>query len=84
MEDLVHTFAPDGSLEETVAVPVPEEVANQRAIETNLAQDLEAMQAILDTPNATINSNPAAVIKDIARMNKRLGRTAIDDYSEAD
>ena len=60
------------------------ETVNKSAIETNLAQDLDAMQAILDTANSTINENPAAFLKDIARMNKRLGRTAIGDYSEAD
>ena len=54
---------------------------NQRAIEANIEQDLAAMQLILDTPNADINGNPAARIKDIARMCKRLGRSALDDYS---
>ena len=42
------------------------------------------MQLILDTANSTIDANPGSFIKDIARMNKRLGRTAIGDYSEAD
>ena len=60
------------------------ETVNQKTIVTNLEQDLEAMQLILDTANSTIDANPGSFIKDIARMNKRLGRTAIGDYSEAD
>jgi hypothetical protein len=57
---------------------------NRSAIQTNLEQDMLAMQAILDATNATINSNPATHIKNIARMNKRLGRTALNDYTGTD
>lgn len=66
------------------AEPDSQEQQNQSAIQTNLTQDLEAMQLILDSTNATINQNPAVHIKNIARMNKRLGRVALGDYSEAD
>ena len=61
--------------------PGAEPPPNQKAIEANIAADLDAMQAIVDDTNANINSNPAARIKDIARMCKRLGRSALDDYS---
>ena len=73
----------DGVVVEEEVVDITEEV-NQSAIEENLEQDLIAMQTILDTDNSVINDNPAAVIKDIARMCKRLGRTAIKDFSEVD
>ena len=68
---------------EVVQVDVTEET-NKSAIQTNLEADLVLMQAILDDTNANINSNPAARIKEMCRMLKRLGRTAINDYSEAD
>jgi hypothetical protein len=54
---------------------------NKSAIETNLTSDMAAMQAIIDNTNANINANPAVPIKDIARMLKRLGRTALKDYT---
>jgi hypothetical protein len=73
----------DGVVIDTETIDITEEV-NQSAIETNLAEDLDAMQAIVDSTNADLNANPAAAIKDIARMCKRLGRTAIKDYSEVD
>jgi hypothetical protein len=54
---------------------------NQTAIETNLRTDMAAMQAVIDTPNATLNTSPAAALKDIARNLKRLDRTALKDYT---
>lgn len=54
---------------------------NQASVVTNLNQDMVAMQAIIDATNATINANPAQYIKDIARMNRRLGRRALSDYT---
>lgn len=53
--------------------------ANHSAIVDNLNQDMTKMQATIDATNATINSNPAPWIKDIARMNRRLGRLALND-----
>jgi len=79
------TYGPSGNLISSVNVQVDvTEETNQSAIETNLGQDLVIMQAIIDATNASINSNPAPHIKNMARMLKRLGRTAIKDYSEAD
>ena len=57
---------------------------NQKAIVTNLEEDMANMDAILAMTNADINANPAAVIKEICRMNKRLGRTALNDYTGVD
>jgi hypothetical protein len=54
---------------------------NNAAIVDNLNQDMAKMQTTIDTANATINANPAAFIKDIARMNRRLGRKALNDYT---
>ncbi len=55
---------------------------NRTALQTNLTTDLAAMQTIINTPNAQIN--PAAAIKDIARMLRRLGRVALNDYRGTD
>jgi hypothetical protein len=57
--------------------------ANLTTIDTNLAQDLTALQAIIDSTNATINANPAAAIKTIARaqrrqIKKQLGGSNLD------
>ncbi len=57
---------------------------NQTAIQTNLTTDLAAMQAIINDTNANINANPAARMKDIARMLRRLGRVALNDYRGTD
>ena len=81
--DVHAVYDAEGNVVESseVVVDITEEV-NQSAIEENLAQDLEVMQTILDTDNAALNV--AAAVKDIARMNKRLGHTAIQDYSDVD
>jgi hypothetical protein len=50
------------------------EAAARRTIEEALASALTSMQAILDTPNATLNAGPAPYIKDLARVNRRLIR----------
>lgn len=55
-------------------------VANRSAIETNLTDDMVAMQAIIDTTNATINAGPAPYMKDVARMLRRLGRQALNEF----
>jgi hypothetical protein len=53
---------------------------NESSIETNLAQDMTAMQAIIDATNSTINSSPASYMKDIARANRRLIRMALQKF----
>jgi hypothetical protein len=67
--------------EETAAATA---ATNEASIVTNLNQDMVAVQAILDTANATINQSPAAHIKTMGRMLRRLGRTALNDFSDDD
>jgi hypothetical protein len=66
------------------------ELANQSAIETNLAQDMALMQAIIDTPNVAFTNIAGAQtamrdiqrqLKDVARNLKRVDRTIVKDYS---
>jgi hypothetical protein len=54
---------------------------NRSAITTNLAQDMADIQLIIDSTNASINSNPAVAIKALARMMRRLGRFAVNDLT---
>ncbi len=65
-------------------VPDPTEVA-ARTIEERLAADLAAMQAIIDLPNASFDLVALRkAVKDIARSQRRLIRTALHDYESAD
>jgi hypothetical protein len=48
--------------------------ATRRTIEEALAQALTTMQALLDTPNATLNAGPGPFLKDLARVNRRVIR----------
>jgi hypothetical protein len=57
---------------------------NRSTVETNLIADLAAMQAIIDDTNANINANPAARIKEMARMMRRLGRQALRSFEGTD
>lgn len=59
-------------------------VDNKTTLETNLGQDLVKMQTIIDDTNANINSNPAARIKDIARMLRRLGKHELEQFETAE
>jgi hypothetical protein len=52
-------------------------LANGSTIDTNLAADLVTLQAMIDTTNATINASPAAYIKDLARVQRRIVRRVI-------
>lgn len=54
---------------------------NRSAIITNLTSDMAAIQGIIDATNASINSNPAAAIKTICRMLRRLGRNDLNDFT---
>jgi hypothetical protein len=47
-------------------------------IVADLKTEKDRVQAIIDTPNATINTNPAGFIKDVARASKRIADAAID------
>lgn len=60
-------------------LPPDPTIANRSAIETNLATDMDAMQALIDATNATINANPATHLKNVARMLRRSGRLHLND-----
>jgi hypothetical protein len=77
----VYAVRTDDVLAAYPAVADSAETVNQKSIVTNLQQDMVKMDATIAATNATINANPAAYIKDIARMNKRLGRQALGDYT---
>jgi hypothetical protein len=63
-----------------VTAPLTVEGQNKRTIEEALAADLVKMQAIIDDTNNNINSNPAARIKDMARVHRRLIRQALRSF----
>jgi hypothetical protein len=54
--------------------------SNQSTIQTNLAQDLVAMQSIIDDTNANINASPAADIKSLARAMRRSIRMTLQQF----
>jgi hypothetical protein len=60
------------------------EQQNKSTIETNLEEDLNAMQAIIDQTNADLRADPSQEIKEIARAVRRLTKLALDDYSTAE
>lgn len=78
------TFDADGNLvaEDVVEVDITDETNTEQIVaESNEAVDklvlvVEALNAITDIPNADINANPAAVIKDLARECKTIARQA--------
>lgn len=49
-------------------------------VEQILDASLADLQAIIDTPNATINGSPAQHIKTLARVQRRLIRHAISKF----
>ena len=49
-----------------------------KAIITDLRAEKTRAQAVIDTPNATIKTNPAPYIVDVARAAKRIADAAID------
>jgi hypothetical protein len=51
--------------------------ANRIAIEQSLNEALATLQALLDTPNSVIKSDPQTYIKDMARIMKRQIRLQI-------
>lgn len=63
-----------------IPLPLDQDIVNQSAIETNLATDMDAMQALIDATNGTINAGPAPFMKDIARMLRRSGRLHLNDF----
>lgn len=86
----VHTYDEQGVEILPDRAYTPEEVAasladaavitaatNKATIEQALSDALATLQAILDTPNATINAGPAPYIKDLARAQRRTIRLLI-------
>lgn len=58
---------------------------NRRTIEQRLTDDLAAMQAIIDTPNASLDTAALRkAIKAIARAERRLIRHALAAYDGTD
>lgn len=49
-----------------------------KAIITDLRAEKSRAQTVIDTPNATIKTNPAPYIVDVARAAKRIADAAID------
>ena len=49
-----------------------------RQIITDLQSEKARAQAVIDTPNATIKTNPAPYVVDVARAAKRIADAAID------
>ena len=49
-----------------------------RQIVTDLRAEKARAQAVIDTPNATIKSNPAPYVVDVARAAKRIADAALD------
>ena len=61
------------------------DVRNRRTIEQRLTDDLAAMQAIIDTPNASLDTAALRkAVKAIARAERRLIRHALAAYDATD
>lgn len=83
------TYDADGNVtgtEQVTRLPVesaPEK--NRRTVEDRLRSDLDAMQQIIDTPNASMDTTALRrAVKDQARALRRLIRHALDAYDDAD
>lgn len=58
-------------------VEVPDDVGTEYQIDQLLLDSLATLQVIIDDTNANINTNPAARIKDMARVQRRIIRRVI-------
>ena len=64
---------------------LPADVANEATVKGRLRDDLAAMQAIIDTPNASLDTAALRkAIKDQARALRRLIRHALAAYDATD
>ena len=64
---------------------LPADVANEATVKGRLTDDLAAMQAIIDTPNASLDTAALRkAIKAIARAERRLIRHALAAYDATD
>ena len=82
-------YGPDGQPVETTPVtglPIePPAEKNRRTIEQRLTDDLAAMQAIIDTPNQSLDTAALRkAVKDQARALRRLIRHALAAYDGTD
>ena len=83
------TYKPDGSVdkvEQLTGRPIePPAEKNRRTVEQRLTDDLAAMQAVLDTPNQSLDTAALRkAIKDQARALRRLIRHALAAYDATD
>lgn len=77
--DAVAAAAADqAAIAEAAAAPREADRLTVRAIITDLQAEKARAQAVIDTPNATIKSNPAPYVNDVARAAKRIADAAID------
>lgn len=61
---------------------VDTQIENKSTIETNLEQDLAAMQAIKDQTNADLRADPSQEIKELATAVRRLIKMSLNDFTE--
>lgn len=73
-DKVIQYWSPRPKTQEELLVDA--EATNRASIEEALTASLVALQAIIDDTNASINTNPAARIKDLARVQRRLIRLA--------
>jgi hypothetical protein len=68
---------------ELVAVNGTPEAQNRNATLVNIESDIAAMQAIIDTTNATLNAAQVApYLKDLARAIRRLDKHTLNDFEQ--
>lgn len=49
-----------------------------RSIKSDIQAERARLQAVLDTPNSTINGSPASHVKEVARASLRIANAALD------
>jgi hypothetical protein len=57
---------------------------NEEGITADLEQAIVDLQVLLDTVNSAINDNPAAHIKDVARVLKKVCRSLTESFESAE
>ena len=71
-------WTPAQAEDEAARVARETQRATVRAIVNDLRTEKGTLQAVLDTPNATIKADPQVYIKDVARAAKRIADASID------
>ena len=83
--DRHQVFSSTGALlAETVVVVDTTVPDNKRSSEQKLTDGLAEIATLIATTNATINANPAAYIKDIARRQRLLIRVALERHEASE